>query len=149
MTAKLLKGAATAAILPALFVHAPAASAQQRMQATAPAQVQQVMGEIVGIRRVPIKSANARNVLVLLETPRGNKIVVDLGDRLRNVNLRPGYTLRARGEVVNVGNRKPLLMASSFYYNGHPYDTNRVAFFQRGTQVGGMQQQGSYGSGQR
>jgi hypothetical protein len=151
MTGRILAGTAAAAAV-AMLLQVPTASAQQwrdqqvrqygggqamdrggyqqrGMMRGTPAQYQQVTGEILDIRAIPIHGVDAENVLVLLETERGNRIVVDLGDRLGDVDLRAGDTLGARGEVVNIDGRRPILFASTFRHEGRTHETNRVAYF--------------------
>jgi hypothetical protein len=154
MYPKSFAGAATAAAVSALLAYAPAALAQQgggqfgsepgqrANYSSAPAEVQQVRGQIQDIRLVPIRGVDARNVLVLLKTQQGDNLVVDLGDRLRGLSLNAGDELAARGEVADLGNRRPILMANSFRYQGKTYDANRVAYYsgnrnQIGSMVGG------------
>jgi hypothetical protein len=107
MISKLFCGIAMAASLSLGLAYVPDASARQQdrqtMQQSAPAQMQQVRGRILDVRMVPVNRARAQNVLVLLETSQGNRVVVDVGDRLRDMNFQRGEELRARGEVVTVG----------------------------------------------
>lgn len=139
MAPKNFFGAAAAVAVSALLIHASPALAQGAGQygnepnqranySSAPAEIQQVRGQIQDIRLVPIRGVNTRNVLVLLRTQQGNKVVVDLGDRLQGTDLNAGDELSARGDVADLGNRRPILMANSFRHNGSTYDVNRVAY---------------------
>jgi hypothetical protein len=93
------------------------------------AQYRQVTGEILDIRAIPIHGVDAENVLVLLETERGNRVVVDLGDRIGDVDLQAGDRLQARGEIVDIDGRRPILFANTFRHDGETHETNRVAYF--------------------
>lgn len=154
VTARFQAGAVIAIAVAAFVIHAPAASAQQggpppqsrgpslgpdmmhpqsQSQAypSAPAEIQQIAGQILDIRQVPIRGVKASNTLVLIGTPQGNKAAVDLGDRLQNLDLRPGQLLEARGRVVEIENRRTILLADAVRYGGLTYDVNRVAFLRR------------------
>ena len=113
-----------------------------RATRTALAQFRQVTGEILDIRAIPIRGVDARNVLILLETQQGERVVVDLGDRLRGVDLQAGGRLRARGKVVNIEGRRPILFANTFHHEGRTHVANRVGFFQ------GYDDNPGYGGGQ-
>ena len=156
MTARFRAGAAIAMAVAAFMIDAPAASAQQgappsqqsqgpnlgpdmmppqsqsqsqsQSSPSAPAEIQQIAGQILAIRQVPIRGVRARNTLVLIGTRQGNKAVVDLGDRLQNLDLQPGQLLEARGRIVAIENRRTILLADAVRYDGLTYDVNRVAF---------------------
>jgi hypothetical protein len=136
MTRNIHAGAALAAALSASLAYAPAASAQQQDAARAiaprgaPSDMQQVQGRILDTRQVPIRGVKAENELVLIETPQGNNVVVDLGDRQPNFPMQQGQLLQARGRVVEISNQRPILLADTFRYAGLTYDVNRVAFFE-------------------
>lgn len=140
MTARFHAGAAIAMAVAAFVVEAPAASAQQgatppqsqsQIRPSAPAEIQQIAGQILAIRQVPIRGVRASNMLVLIGTRQGNKAVIDLGDRLQNLDLRPGGLLEARGRIVEIENRRTILLADAVRYDGLTYDVNRVAFLRR------------------
>jgi hypothetical protein len=102
-------------------------SAPHQMVSSAPAENQQVHGQILDIRQVPVRGVRTQNVFVLIRTPQGNKVVVDLGDHVPG-DLRQNQELAARGNVVEIRRQRAVLLADAYRYGGMTFDANRVAF---------------------
>lgn len=73
-----------------------------------PQQRQTLRGEVLRKKRVQISGENITHQVVLLETDRGERHIVDLGPErnLRQVRIQPGQQLTVRGEQATVGQQR-------------------------------------------
>ena len=70
--------------------------------------LQQVSGEILRLKRIPIRNTNIQHTAVLLKTNDGKRRVVDLGptQNLRQLDLREGDQVSVRGGIVRIGDSR-------------------------------------------
>jgi hypothetical protein len=100
-----------------------AQEAQQRVS-----KERQVSGTVLGIKDVEFKGSDQKNTVALLRTNKNNRrLVVDLGPKkdLKELNVKKGQQLAAKGVVVNVGDQ-PLLVASQLKRGNKTLDVDRM-----------------------
>ena len=86
---------------------------------------QQVRGKVQDVRRATLRGADAQTYLVLVETDRGNRFVIDAGEGVQGLRLTQDQMLEARGRPVEVAPGRIILMASNIRADGRVYDVNR------------------------
>jgi hypothetical protein len=71
-----------------------------------------VIGQVVSTRDITIEGTQVKHRLVKLETPKGNQVVVDLGDaaKIGFVKLSEGDRIFAAGKAARIGG-KPVIYA--------------------------------------
>ena len=70
--------------------------------------LQQVSGEILRLKRIPLRNTNIQHTAVLLKTNDGKRRVVDLGptQNLRQLDLQEGDQVSVRGGIVRIGDSR-------------------------------------------
>ncbi len=136
LKSKLLAIAASAALMagPALAQQSPQSQSRQgqgqggwQQQSRAPSQYTRESGRIVQVRQVRVRGEQTPNHLVVVETSEGRRLVADLGQNVRNMDLRRGSQIQLRGEVVRVGPRHAVLLADAARIGGRTFDLDRPA----------------------
>lgn len=84
----------------------------------------QVTGEIERVKKVVVRGTGQEHLAVLLTTTQGRRVVADLGpaERFRDVKLRAGDLISARGPVARVNDRR-VIFAREINVDG---DTMRI-----------------------
>ncbi len=101
---------------------------QNQTQQGAPSQFRQERGRIVDVRQARVRGLNTPNYLVVIETQPGRRIVADIGQNTRGMNLQQNSNIAVRGEPVRVGNRGALLLADAVRVGDRTFDVDRPAY---------------------
>jgi hypothetical protein len=90
---------------------------------------QQVSGEILRTKRIPVRGTNQQMLAALIETNSGQRLVVDLGptQQLSNqdIHLHQGDQISARGRFLDIGEHH-VLMANRLRINGETVAIQRT-----------------------
>lgn len=100
----------------------------QRAPSPSPRSERIIQGTIQRVRAVPVRGADYRAMLVTLRCRDGQQMLVDLGPTtgLRDVDLRTGDRISARGRVFQRGNLD-VLLASRAWVDGEAVAIHRPA----------------------
>jgi hypothetical protein len=86
----------------------------------------QISGTIKQIKEVEVRGQDQDNLVVQLQTERGRKTVVDLGnaEKIEDLDLQKGDRLSAWGRTVNIGDKR-VFMAHKIEANNERIDVDR------------------------
>lgn len=105
-------------------IQRPGVSKQEQVRP----EYRQVRGNIVRSRQVKVRGMSQPNVLALVQTQGGQRVLVDLGSaQAMRANLQNGQPITVRGREVRLGDRV-LLLANQFRTGDQSYDVNRPAY---------------------
>lgn len=83
---------------------------RQGRQESAP---QQVSGEVIAIKRVTLENDQQQHMLLLMETERGSRRIIDAGParQIRRLSIQPGDAVTAEGRIRRTRDGVPVLNA--------------------------------------
>lgn len=69
---------------------------------------QEISGEVVKTKKVEVRGTQAKNLVVLLDTNQGGRVVADLGDakKMEEQKIEEGKKVNLTGTMVNLGNHR-------------------------------------------
>jgi hypothetical protein len=83
-------------------------------------------GKITDLREITLKGSDVKDILVLFETPDGQRIAADLGpaETLKSASLAKGASASVQGAVIQIGGQ-PVFMASQLTLGDQTYPIER------------------------
>ncbi|MFC4174288.1 hypothetical protein ACFOYU_19940 [Microvirga sp. GCM10011540] len=109
-------------------VQRPGSGSQQQQMRP---EYRQVRGNVIRTRQVNVRGHNQPNLVALVQTQGGQRVLVDLGSaQSMDANLQHGQQITARGREVRVGDRV-VLLAHQVQAGEQTYDVNRPAHRRR------------------
>ncbi len=97
-------------------------------EALTPSQYRHERGRLIAIQRVRVRGVNTPNHLLVIETRPGRRVVADIGQNTRGMDLRSRAPVAVRGRVVRVGRDKALLLADAVRVGDRTFDVDRPAY---------------------